>query len=314
MAQLIKLQNYTSRYERDLFRYPSQYIRLKKQEWEKFQSAWENRAMAARRPEPLEEDWLVEEKRPFFKSFFKRKEPKEAVVEEQDEPEEDRLIYATAAEAAYWATANDVKKAFLEKMFHFQVQWASSTLVHESPLDHRYLVDGQLKFLLMRLPDTFFVLYKPVFRFQKAVVELDVIVLTPSAALCVSFLEEEDDAAYTASTERFWLKKYGRHEARALSPAVSLGRTETVVKKLFQHENIELPVEKVIISRNGYIDKAIAPADIRYIDKRAFAGWLDGLQHFVSPMKTVQLKAAQTLLTHTETVYKPRSEWKENEQ
>ena len=35
MAQLVKLLDYVSRYENDLSRYPTQYIRLKKYQWER---------------------------------------------------------------------------------------------------------------------------------------------------------------------------------------------------------------------------------------------------------------------------------------
>jgi hypothetical protein len=42
MAQLIKLLDYVSRYETDLYRYPSQFVRLKKQQWEKMKQHWKN--------------------------------------------------------------------------------------------------------------------------------------------------------------------------------------------------------------------------------------------------------------------------------
>ncbi len=40
MAQLIKLQDYVSRYEQDIYRYPSQFIKLKKQQWDKLKAAY----------------------------------------------------------------------------------------------------------------------------------------------------------------------------------------------------------------------------------------------------------------------------------
>ncbi len=40
MAQLIKLQDYISRYEWDTYRYPTQYIRQKKEQWQRFYSEW----------------------------------------------------------------------------------------------------------------------------------------------------------------------------------------------------------------------------------------------------------------------------------
>ena len=44
MAQLVKLLDYVSRYEHDLSRYPSQYIRLKRYQWERMKTQWENGA------------------------------------------------------------------------------------------------------------------------------------------------------------------------------------------------------------------------------------------------------------------------------
>ena len=40
MAQLIKLQDYVSRYEQDIYRYPSQFIKLKNQQWDKLKAAY----------------------------------------------------------------------------------------------------------------------------------------------------------------------------------------------------------------------------------------------------------------------------------
>ena len=42
MAQLVKLFDYISRYESNPFHYPSQYIRLKNENWKKLQLQWEN--------------------------------------------------------------------------------------------------------------------------------------------------------------------------------------------------------------------------------------------------------------------------------
>lgn len=42
MAQLIKLQDYVSRYAQDIYLYPSRYVRLKKKQWEGIKAKWEN--------------------------------------------------------------------------------------------------------------------------------------------------------------------------------------------------------------------------------------------------------------------------------
>ena len=40
MAQLIKMQDYISRYEQDIYRYPTQFAKLKKQQWDKLKAAY----------------------------------------------------------------------------------------------------------------------------------------------------------------------------------------------------------------------------------------------------------------------------------
>ena len=40
MAQLVKLQDYVSRYQVDLKRYPTQFVRLKKQQWDRTKEEW----------------------------------------------------------------------------------------------------------------------------------------------------------------------------------------------------------------------------------------------------------------------------------
>ena len=41
MAQLVKLQDYISRYQIDLARYPTQFVRLKKSQWERVKYQWQ---------------------------------------------------------------------------------------------------------------------------------------------------------------------------------------------------------------------------------------------------------------------------------
>ena len=58
MAQLLKLQDYISRYETDIYRYSNQYIRFKKQQWNALQQAKEKLYT-----EPTLSEVLVEEQK-----------------------------------------------------------------------------------------------------------------------------------------------------------------------------------------------------------------------------------------------------------
>lgn len=72
MAQLIKLENYISRYELDIYRYPGQFIRMKNERWERVKQnqkadcdSSENRGVHAVREKPPEQ-W----KREFAEDVF----------------------------------------------------------------------------------------------------------------------------------------------------------------------------------------------------------------------------------------------------
>lgn len=55
MGQLIKLENYISRYQQDIFHYPSQFSRLKQENWKSLFDMWELRIEALQLEAPEEE-------------------------------------------------------------------------------------------------------------------------------------------------------------------------------------------------------------------------------------------------------------------
>lgn len=68
MAQLIKLQDYISRYEIDLARYPTQFIRLKQNQWERIKYQWQT-GETIERWEHIEEEVKEEKKNHCSKNF-----------------------------------------------------------------------------------------------------------------------------------------------------------------------------------------------------------------------------------------------------
>ena len=80
MGQLIKLQDYVSRYEQNIFHYPSRFVLLKKQQWEKLRNLWENPNEMTFFTQTTQqyEAWKKNEKHPYLKKiksvFNRRKE------------------------------------------------------------------------------------------------------------------------------------------------------------------------------------------------------------------------------------------------
>ncbi|MBM7585033.1 hypothetical protein JOC86_001570 [Bacillus pakistanensis] len=317
MAQLIKLQDYASRYGSDLYRYPSQFVRLKKQQWEKLKGQWENGEASSK--ESLNENNEIKAiKQPLvgkLKGLFMR----DSMLEDQmnnpsnfydNEAEE---IDFTITMNSIPATINDLKMVFLDQLYPFQLKWASSTLTEKSYVDQSFIQDERLRYLLQRFPDNILVLYFPIFYIKKAPVEMELILISPTDVWCLAFLEEVDQTVYLGSQERFWIKKWGEKEGKVLNPMISLRRMENIISQIFLKQNIEIPLKKGIISRNGFIDFPLAPHDLQLLDKRRYDEWFGQMRSLSSPIKKVQLKAAQSLLEYCQTTSFKRFLWEDQQ-
>ncbi|TYR77023.1 NERD domain-containing protein [Rossellomorea vietnamensis] len=316
MAQLIKLQDYISRYELDTYRYPSQFVRLKKQQWAKWKESWDQgELLFQEEPEEAED---ISEKTSLMSRFgglFKKREKEEAEWQELEilatPSEEDSEMNLNFTELP--STEEELKHLFLDQLFHFQLRWASSTIMEKSYVDKSYTSDERLMYFLKRFPDNIFLMYFPVFKFKNAPMEMDILLLTPTEIWCLTFMEEEDEAAYIGSQERFWLKKSGNRASKVLNPLISLNRMESVISTLMKHLEVDLPIKKGIISRNGYIDYGMAPHNLNLIDKRAHAEWFGKMRASHSPIKNVQLKLAKGLLDFCQSTSFKRLGWQSDD-
>jgi hypothetical protein len=315
VGQLIKLQDYISRYEHDIYRYPGEFIRLKKAQWEKVKYAWENEmpdAFYSSEAQMQESEEWLEEKKSFFstvKNWFRRSsQPEEGTNENTNENNREDLFSFTTEPN----TLDDLKTLFLEKLFHLQIRWASSTLRDASITDKKYYYDEDLKYFLQRFPDTYLCLYKPVFRLKNAPVELEVILLSPIMTWCITFAEgKEEDNIIIGSHERFWTELTNGKEKKIINPLIALNRTENIIKKIYQTHHVQFPIKKVILNRKGYLDYKYAPQDVELIDKRNYEQWFSSLRNLTSPLKHIQLKAASALLRYCQSQYSERLEWQE---
>ncbi|GLB58562.1 NERD domain-containing protein [Cytobacillus sp. NCCP-133] len=317
MGQLIKLQDYVSRYEQDIFIYPSRFVRLKKQQWGKWHHAWESKESSIFEPEDQfsgSSGWTDEEKEPLMdklKSFLKREKNEEELspqVFQQKEEAEDALDFK-ASFSVRPETLDTLKHQFLDQLFRFQMKWATSTLTEKSFPDKRYYYDEKLKYFLQRFPDTYLTLYNPIFLLKQAPVETESILISPTEAWCISFLEAEDLAVFSGSKERFWTKKGTAGDKKILNPLLALNRTEKIVSKVFELHDIDLPIQKAILCRNGYIDFPTAPFDVQFIEKRNYQDWFQSMRNQRSPLKHMQLKGAQALFHYCQTTSVRRLEW-----
>jgi hypothetical protein len=311
VGQLIKLQDYISRYELDVYRYPSEFIRLKKKQWEKVKEAWESGQLPT--SEQPVDSWKWMEENPSFLSKIKKwwKRSDEENEEQSHEEKEDEFAFTFTTEPK---SIEDLKILFLEKLFRLQIRWASSTLTEESLVDQAYYYDPYLKYFLQRFPDTYLCMYKPIFLLKQAPVELESILISPTTTWCIAFMEGKKDNIIVGSADRFWMEMVNGEERKRLNPLLSLNRTEGIIKKIYEQFQIDMPVKKVLLNREGYIDYRYAPSDLDIVDRRNYETWFSSLRQLTLPLKHVQLRAAQALLNYCDARYYDRIEWEDIEE
>ncbi|GGA37340.1 nuclease-related domain-containing protein [Psychrobacillus lasiicapitis] len=310
MAQLVKLQDYVSRYEKDLKRYPTQFIRLKKQQWERTKEAFEKGAFHNNWMEAEEEKIEEPEKKSIFSKLFYRNKEENQEIEEaitiSDEPTplffEPKIVYEPQ-------TKEDLKRMYLDQLFHFQLKWASSTLREKSYVDPKFMRDTLLRSFMQTLPDNYFLFYYPILKLKKAPIELDIMLVLPTEIVCIVMLEGQNLDAFIGSGDRFWIRKSGKEEKKVLSPMLNINRMESILLQVFKKEEIDLPIRKVILSRNGYIDYPGSSYNVQFIDSRTYEEWFASLKNSPSPMKHMQFKAAQAILNLVQTTSYSRSSW-----
>jgi hypothetical protein len=325
MAQLIKLQDYTSRYQVDLTRYPTQFIRLKKGQWERVKKDWEqgeNIPTWEHMEEAEQKTSRFAVLKKFFPKRFQKEEPEtedietiETTNELTDEvyiPDEETALHFEANILYQPKTLPELKKMYIDQFFHFQMKWASSTLREKSYVDPKFLRDTLLRAMLQTLPDNYLILYYPIIKLKKAPVELDIIIMTPTECICITVIENEDQAVYIGNGDRFWIKKVGTEDKKVLNPMIQLDRMETILKQIFVISNVDMPIRKVLLSRNGYIDYPGSVYNVQFVDKRKFPEWMETIRKSYSPMKHMQIRAAQAILNYVQTTSFNRDIWKSN--
>ncbi|ELK47351.1 NERD domain-containing protein [Bacillus sp. SB49] len=297
MAQLIKLQDYISRYQRNIFQYPTKYIQLKKEQWEKARHEFLHvkdtgiEAASLEDTEPL--------RSPFWRRWMRKEEEK---PDHRPEVEESPVSMA------------ERKQQFLDGLFSLQLTWASKTLVERSFLAPEYREDERLKFYLQRLPDTYLLMYRPIVTIKKAQMEIEPLLIGPHGVELIYDLSAIPGETVYPSAEKAWYVEENGKQRKIMNPLLSLRRSETYVKSVWKKYNIHLPFRKVVLAPQWTFSGVKEPFQTDYIGRERYAQWLEDKRNTTSPFKHDQLKAAEALLYHCRTSSVKRPEWDVDEE
>lgn len=312
MAQLIKLQDYISRYEQDIYKYPSRFVRLKKQQWEKLLNQWKNDDMDYGVEQVATSDQTSKGLLSKLTSLVKKESSGVRVIETVHN--EDLFHLEQQKLLASIHNIDELKQHFLDQLLRFQIKWASSTVASVSFPDQNFFHDSNLKYFLQRFPDNVLVLYQPIFLVKKAPFESEIILISPTEIWCITFIEEEENAVFVGSKEHFWIKKGTSQEKKVLNPIMAVDRTEKVMKDFLNQHQVSLPIKKAVICRNGYIDYPTSPFGVELLEKRNYTSWFEKFRKERAPIKSEQLKAAKALLESAQSIYSKRAEWNHDDE
>ncbi|QGH35369.1 NERD domain-containing protein [Gracilibacillus salitolerans] len=301
MAQLIKLENYISRYQRDIFHYPSQFSRLKKENWERLKYLWEDQMQL--KLEGKNEEDLKETNFSRWRSFFNSRSESDELDTEEESDEFDILP----------ATEEDLKHYFLDTLIPFQLKWASTTINEMSFIDRNYYQDFLLKYFLQRIPDTHLLLYFPVFQLKNGPMEGEIVLISPLEIEIITLSEKPSNQTIIPNDARLWFLEENNIQSKFLSPLISTKRTETVIQSILKKYQLDFPVKKVILSRTNLIEYQLEPYHTKFIDRDRHEEWLKEKQQLYTPLKHQQLKVAEALLKHCESVAVKRPEWEQED-
>lgn len=296
MAQLVKLYDYISRYESNPYHYPSQYIRLKKENWRKLQDRWlsevnsSSKIVQESESEPKKSKWLP---------FNRNQQTAEQHTNLNNPP-----LPNTEAQ---------LKQYFLNQLYPIQLKWATSTISHESFTKVSLRDKETLKYFLQRFPDIYFLMYHPVFNIKKAPIDAEIILISPFDIEIISFIHEHAEATILATNDRKWTVESETNQKSILSPVISLKRTDQIIKSILQTNNIKIPIKKSIISYNNHILYTTEPYQTNIIGKQDYPKWFEQKRALTSSLKSVQLKAMEALLSHCQTNAVRRPEWNDEQ-
>ncbi|WLR45976.1 NERD domain-containing protein [Halobacillus litoralis] len=296
MAQLIKLRDYISRYETNIYQYPSQFVKLKSDHWNKmkkrFEQGWGE--------EPIEESIRKEEDvQKGIKKFFKKK-PRE---------EEEKNREAPVSGDGFPSTQEELKQYYLDGLIPFQLKWATTTLREKSFLDPSYKQNSDLKYFLQRFPDTFLLMFEPVGQMKSAELEIDHLLIGPSGIEIISLLSHQNGEAIHATSEKSWYIEKEGVQSKVLSPMHSLRRTETFVKSVLNKYQLDFPYRKIVLSKDMSFVSGQVPYRTDWIGKDGYSSWLHEKRSVRAPLKHDQLKVAEALMKHCRTIAVKRPEW-----
>jgi len=301
MAQLIKLRDYISRYETNPFHYPTQFIRLKQENWHKLMNVWEEENEEQWKAEQEVADMRTKEATGRFRwNPFKqtRTRAKDAVLFKRNLPE----------------SKDKLREYFLNQLYPFQLKWATSTLTQVSYTERDHFFDQDLKFFLQHFPDIYLVMYYPIFNIKNAPIDVEIILISPVEIEIITLLNYSSQEMIVVGDDRTWTIEREDNDERIISPTIGLKRTERIVEGILQAYDLSYTIRKTVLSRDAYFLYVTEPCKVSLVGPNEYKTWYDQKRDLSGSLKGAQLKVMEALLEHSFSNSVRRPEWERDKE
>lgn len=297
LAQLIKLRDYISRYETNPFHYPTQFIRLKQENWRKLMEMWEQE----NEEQVKAQTKIKNAETPKPKVRFRLNPFKQQV---KSRPEDTMLFKRNLPESK-----EHLRQYFLNQLYPLQLKWATSTLTHVSYTERDHFFDMELKYFLQHFPDIYFLMYYPIFSIKRAPVDVEIILISPVEIEIISVIDAQSKDAIIVSDDRSWSIEGERSESKIISPTIGLKRTESIVEGILQAYDLSYNIRKTVLAKDSHFLYTSEPYNVRLIGANKYKDWYDQKRSLSGSLKGTQLKVMEALLMHSLSNSVRRPEW-----
>src|SRR5690625_2478229 len=299
MAQLVKLYDYISRYESNPFHYPTQFIRLKQENWQQFHQSWLDEKETVHQNDEVENTNTNKRRFSDFALFSKKTadDHVEREISKKDLPK----------------TKEQLIQLFLNQLLPFQYKWATSTISHQSYTDQKHVNDDILTYFLQRFPDIYLLLYYPLFSVKKAPIDGEIILISPVGIEIIHVIKKITDATIIIHQGRSWEIESHGHSRSIISPIFALKRTEQIVASILKTHQIDFPIQKTVLSETNEFLYHMEPYETNIDGRRNYEKWFTDKRSLQSPLKNIQLKSMEAILHHCHSTSVRRHEWEERD-
>ncbi|MFC4618306.1 hypothetical protein ACFO4N_06125 [Camelliibacillus cellulosilyticus] len=195
-----------------------------------------------------------------------------------------------------------LRTAFHDDFYKNQLIWATSTPTHRAEPDVKYRRHRWLSFFLQALQDTVFILCEPIFDSKLSGRTVDFLFMTPQSIWCVNILEGEAGSVFQGLGGGKWREVRSRSVDYLSDPLPPLERIVALVGDILRERQINMEIKGCLLVPESFTEYIAPTQKVTVCDRSSWRTWMNDTFDHHANLKYIQLRAAEALLDHCQTV------------